>query len=433
MLLHGRLQFGQTLGVGFAGHLHDRRRHANPRGVLGRCPLLREAVEGVEQRVVVVLGERVVLVIVALRAGHREPQPGGAGRVDAVEEVVEPLLLGDRAPLAIQQVVAVEATGDLLGGGRLGQKVARELLGRELVEWHVVVESLHHPVAPDPLPGIAVLLKAVGVGVAGSVEPGQRHPLAIVLAGEEPVDHLLVGVGRGVGHERIDLLRRGRDPDEIGVESSQERRPVSLGRGRDTSFLEFREHEPIDVVAWPGGVPHGGRGGPSRGHVGPVRLIDRPCANPVVERRLLLLRQPPVGVRWRHQHIGVGRMDPLQQRTRARLAGHDRSGLNGSAAVVEPKAGLPLRGVLAVAVEAVFREDRPDVAVEVDRRLGRGACGGPDRNEHRDGSTGSHEFLASHRSILASSMRPPERWVWAAERNEVAPRARESLAGMVSV
>jgi hypothetical protein len=169
------------------------------------------------------------------------------------------------------------------------KKVAGKLPRTELVERQVGIQGAYHPIAPDPLPGVAVLLKTVAVGVAGSVEPGQRHPLAIVRAGEEPVDHLLVGVGRGVGHERIDLLRRGRDPDEIGVESSQERRPVSLGRRREVGFLEFREHEPIDVFAWPGGVPHGGRGGPSRGHVGPVRLIDRPCANPVGERRLLLL------------------------------------------------------------------------------------------------------------------------------------------------
>jgi len=37
--------------------------------------------------------------------------------------------------------------------------------------------------------------------------------------------------------------------------------------------------------------------------------------------------------------------------------------------VVEPQVGLPLLAVLTVAVEAVLRQDRPDVAVEVERRF----------------------------------------------------------------
>ena len=61
----------------------------------------------------------------------------------------------------------------------VGQQVAGELLDRELVERHVAVEGVDHPVAPPPHVALAVGLVAVGVGIAGRVEPAGRHPLAV--------------------------------------------------------------------------------------------------------------------------------------------------------------------------------------------------------------------------------------------------------------
>jgi len=54
---------------------------------------------------------------------------------------------------------AIEAGCELLLVGSVGQEVARQLLDGELVEGHVGVEGAYHPVAPDILVGIAVLLK----------------------------------------------------------------------------------------------------------------------------------------------------------------------------------------------------------------------------------------------------------------------------------
>ena len=174
--LHGGLEFREPGLVFLRGEFDDRRRHANPcRETRGRARL-RHAVEGVEQRVVVDLCHRIVFMVVALGTGHGEAKPGGARRVDPVEEVVEPLFLGDRAPLAVQEMVAVEAAGDLLIesgllSGRRRQEISRQLLAGKTIERHVGIEGLHHPVTPDPLPGVAVLLEAIGVGVAGGIEP----------------------------------------------------------------------------------------------------------------------------------------------------------------------------------------------------------------------------------------------------------------------
>ena len=107
----------------------------------------------------------------------------------------------------------------LIGGG-VRQQIAGELLDGEVVERHVGVQRPHDPIAPDPLAGVAVLLKAVAVGIAGRIEPGQRHPLAIMLGLQQSIDQLFVSVGGGVGNECIDLRRRrrqaGRDRARAG-------------------------------------------------------------------------------------------------------------------------------------------------------------------------------------------------------------------------
>ena len=184
----------------------ERRRHANPRREELRRAALRNAVEGVEQAVVVVLGHRIILVIVTLGARHGQAEPGRGGGVDPVEQVDEALFLGDRAPFSVEEMIAVESAGDLVLDRGIGQEVAGQQADGELIEGHVVVQGLDQPVAPDPLPGVAVLLEAVAVGITGGVEPGQGHPLAVMRAGEQAVHELLVGLRVGVGHEGVDLL-----------------------------------------------------------------------------------------------------------------------------------------------------------------------------------------------------------------------------------
>ena len=76
-----------------------------------------------------------------------------------------------------------------------GQQVAGDLLDGELVEREVAVEAPSIDlVAPGPHGPRAVALVAVGVGVAGRVEPVARHALAVARRRQQPVDHLLVGV-----------------------------------------------------------------------------------------------------------------------------------------------------------------------------------------------------------------------------------------------
>ena len=111
-----------------------------------------------------------------------------------------------------------------------GQQVAGQLLDRELVERQVAVEGVDDPVAvlPDRARGVDAV--AVGVGVAGQVEPVPAPALAVVRRGEQPVDQPLVGVGPGVGEEGLDLGGRRRQAEQVEAEPADQRRAVGLGR-----------------------------------------------------------------------------------------------------------------------------------------------------------------------------------------------------------
>ena len=70
----------------------------------------------------------------------------------------------------------------------VGQQVAGQLFDGELVERHVAVEGVDHPVAIRPDLAVVVEVDAVGVGVAGGVEPVAAAVLAPVRRGQQLID-----------------------------------------------------------------------------------------------------------------------------------------------------------------------------------------------------------------------------------------------------
>ncbi len=73
-------------------------------------------------------------MVVTLGACDCQTEPNGAGGVDAVDDVRGLILLGNDASLKRNHVIAVEAAGDALIEGRVGQQIARDLFDGELVE-----------------------------------------------------------------------------------------------------------------------------------------------------------------------------------------------------------------------------------------------------------------------------------------------------------
>ena len=237
--------------------------------------------EGVEP-VVLALGEGVVLVGVALGAGQRRAEPDRGGGVHAVDHRRHAELLGVGAALGVDHRVAVEAGGDALVQGRLGQQVAGQLLDREAVEGQVAVVGVDDPVAVAPQGAPVVLLVAVGVGVARQVQPAPRPGLAVARGGQQPVDGLLPGVGAVVGQEGVDLRDAGRQADQVQAEPAQQGGAVGLGHVRGQA--QQRVHR-VDLRP-------GRQRGPPGSLVGPVSAPVRPLLDPAPQGGLLGLAEP---------------------------------------------------------------------------------------------------------------------------------------------
>jgi inosose dehydratase len=58
-------------------------------------------------------------------------------------------------------------------------QIAGKLFDNEAIVGQVAAIGIDHPVAPRPLSAVLVVVEAIGVGVAGRVEPGHRHPLGV--------------------------------------------------------------------------------------------------------------------------------------------------------------------------------------------------------------------------------------------------------------
>ena len=97
---------------------------------------------------------------------------------------------------------------------------------------------------PDRI-GVGV---AVGVGVAGDVEPVARPAFAVSRRGEQPFNELSVGVGRGVSDEGCGLGGRGRQSREVDRRAADERGAVGLGGEVELLVLQLRAYERVDGV-----------------------------------------------------------------------------------------------------------------------------------------------------------------------------------------
>ena len=144
-----------------------------------RFPLFVELVEEGEELVVLALRERVELVIVTAGTAQGQPHQDSCGRVDAIGDVFDAILLGDDSSFGVDDVVAVEARRDSLVERRVRQQVSGKLLGDKLIERHPAVEGVDRPVSPPPHVAGRVVVEAVRVGIAGRIEPIERHPFAI--------------------------------------------------------------------------------------------------------------------------------------------------------------------------------------------------------------------------------------------------------------
>ena len=352
------------------------------RDVVGR---LVGVVEQRHHREVIGMEHRIVLMRMALGAVQGEAHPGGSRGADAVDHGVEAVFVRIGAAFFVEHRVAVEARGDEVVGRGAGQQVAGELPDAELVVGQVRVEGLHDPIAVGPDGAGTVLLEAVGVGVAGEVEPATGPAFTVAGRGEQAVDEFLVSVGGLVVDEGIGFFGRRRHAGEIERHAAHEGVAIGFGRRLEAGLFEAGLDERID------GMDAALRQRRLLGsREGPVRLIDSALGDPSAEDRLILGGDWLLGLGRRHHVIRVVGEDAVHDFALVGLAGDDRGLAGFSFAVrgfrkVEAELTFARMFVHAVAGEAVLGQDRPDLTVEVDGigpGVGAGEQGGEVKARH---------------------------------------------------
>ena len=272
------------------------------RGGVDAPLLLHGLSEAGDHRVVVAVGDRVVLVVVAAGAADRHAEHA---RPERSHHVVE-LVVADRLDGLGGDLIGIGARHEEAGGTRrlvvvrLDQ-IARHLHPQKFVVGHVGVDRLDHPVAiMKGAAAVRVELIPAAFAEPHRVEPVAGPAFAESRAGEQPIDESFVGVGRRVGEELLELFRRGRQADQVEEHPPCECFPGGLGAGADGGGLLPGEHESVDVVLGPGGVLHVGH-----------RHWCQPAVRPVLSPRLDVDRPFVHGGRGLVAGIGRPHVDPL--------------------------------------------------------------------------------------------------------------------------
>ena len=149
--------------------------------------------EGVEL-VILVVGDGIILVRVALRAVQRESEPRGADGGNPILHRLYAIFLGVTAAFVVDLGVAVEARRDLLLQRRVRQQISGELIDRELVEGLVAIVGVDDPFAVGPDGAGEIDLITIGIRVARQIQPAARHVFAVMRRRKQAIHHLLVSI-----------------------------------------------------------------------------------------------------------------------------------------------------------------------------------------------------------------------------------------------
>ena len=132
-------------------------------------------------RIEVLLRDRVKLVVVAGGAVRREAQPDPGSRRHAVIGIHRQIFVSDGATLGGGDVAAMEARGDQLLARWVWQQIARDLLHRESIKAHVLIEGTDHPIAIRPHLAVCVMMNPMRVAIACRIQPVASTVLAPLL------------------------------------------------------------------------------------------------------------------------------------------------------------------------------------------------------------------------------------------------------------
>ena len=191
-------------------------------------------------------------MIVTAGALQGEAQKSCAEGVETVGNILEAELLGDAAAFHFLWMEAVEGGCLDLVLGCIGEKVASQLLGNELVVGHVFSEGIDHPVAPGPDETITIDLVAVGVRITCDIEPLAGHAFCVGPGSEEAGDYLLESVLALVGKEGVNLRQGGGKPRDVESDAAQPAFAGGFRPGTETGLFELMPDEGVYRATAPG-------------------------------------------------------------------------------------------------------------------------------------------------------------------------------------
>ena len=264
---------------------------------------LEGVVEKSEHAVVFVMGDRIELVGMALRALEGHPQDSFSDAIDPIEHFDHAELLRHDSTFFVDHAIAQKACRDDLFLGRVREKIAGDLFDDELIVGHILGYCIEYPVSPSPLVALQVLFVAVGIRVSSHIEPWSRPFLGKAIIGQE----FLNRSGKAFGLKRFDLLWGWRYSDQIQIDTTAQLPGLGLGCTWPTFFVERVGHEPINrmidlaTVYGLAQVNLASRGWDK----GPVFVVLSTLVDPALEQFDLFFAQRLLQAWGRHHMVGI--------------------------------------------------------------------------------------------------------------------------------
>ena len=324
------------------------------------------------QRIEVLRRDRVVFVVVALRAAQREPEEHASGHIDAIVIAFAERMEAQRR----QQLLPVAA----------GHQVSGQLRLDEAVVGHVVIEGLDHPVPVAVGERERSVLECGGhaLAVARQVQPVTAPALSVSRRVEQPLDDRRKGMRRIIRHESRDFLGCRRQSDQIECRPANQHaflrgryrpQPIGLHSGEDKAVDRGARPLPIvDVrqfrLAYRLERPELAKFRSDDVFV--LRLLFGNCESGLGPHRPIVDPLPQVGDLFlaellgrRHLEFRVRARNRLKQETRFGFAGHDSR--TPATAFEKVLAGIETQTAHAgfrVTGVAILREQRPHTGLE---------------------------------------------------------------------
>ena len=262
-------------------------------------------------------------MIVTTGAFQGQAQKRRAESVGAIRHIFHAELFRHAAALDLLRMKAIEGRGEDLFPAGAGQQIARELPENKGVVGQILIEGIDHPIAPRPDASVSIDLVPIGIGIAGDVQPLRGHPFPIGLSLQQVVHQGLVGPGRSIVKEGVNLRQRGWQSGQIKADTPNQALLGGLGREGLLSRLESGQDEGIDGCPDPILLLDCRNTRCADRFEGPVPVIGRAGPNPLGQAGLLLRGEEEIGCRRGHAIGGIGAINPAQHFALFDVTRHD--------------------------------------------------------------------------------------------------------------